>query len=384
MTKSIRQAIIIGGGIGGLCTAIALRQIGIDVRVYERTKVFERVGAGLALWANAIRALRKLGLADQVIKAGSVFGHAEFRYPSGRIFQSGDFAELGRTLGEPNVAIHRAELHRILAAALPPDVLHLGMKCTGVKQDTDKVMVQWANGHTDQADCIIAADGLHSVVRQQLFPESKLNYAGRTSWRGIAETQDKAALSAISQTWGRGQRFGFVSVDPQHVYWFAIRNLQEGQTPSTDERKEFLRRLFQGWRHPIEHLMDVTPAETIVEAPIYDIDPLPSWHQGRISLLGDAAHAATPDMAQGACMAIEDAVVLARYLSQESDLAAALQHYETERMPRTTWIMDQSRFVGRVAQIETPLLYTLRNIIMAVIPERVMRRQLETAINFEV
>jgi 2-polyprenyl-6-methoxyphenol hydroxylase-like FAD-dependent oxidoreductase len=130
--------------------------------------------------------------------------------------------------------------------------------------------------------------------------------------------------------------------------------------------------------------MDMTPAETIVEAPIYDIDPLPSWHQGRTILLGDAAHAATPDMAQGACMAIEDAVVLARCLSQENDLAAAMHHYEVERKPRTTWISNQSRAVGRVAHIENPLLCTLRDIIMAVALEKVIRRQLEKAIKFEV
>jgi FAD-dependent urate hydroxylase len=240
MAKSVQQAIIIGGGIGGLCTAIALRQIAIDVRVYERTKAFEHVGAGLAVWANAIRALRKLGLADQVIKAGSIFRRAEIRTPSGQVLQGGDFAELERHLSEPSVGIHRAELHRILVSALSTDVLHLGMKCTGVKQHGDKVTVQWANGQTDQADCVIAADGLHSVVRQQLFPGSKLNYAGRTSWRGIAETQEKAALTTISTTWGRGNRFGFVSVDPKHVYWFAVSNIPEGQTPPTEERKEFL------------------------------------------------------------------------------------------------------------------------------------------------
>ena len=319
-----------------------------------------------------------------MIESGSVFGRAEFRYPSGRIFQSGDFAELGRPLGEPHVAIHRAELHRILVSALPTDILHLGMKCIGVKQDADKVTVQWADGQTDQADCVIAADGLHSVVRQQIFPDSKLKYAGRTSWRGIAKTQDKAALSIISQTWGRGHRFGFVSVDPHHVYWFAVSNLAEGQTPPTNERKEFLIQRFQGWHHPIEHLIDVTPAETIVEAPIYDIEPLPSWHQGRITLLGDAAHAATPDMAQGACMAIEDAVVFARCLSQENDLVAALHHYETERKPRTTWISNRSRAVGRLAHTENPLLCTLRDLLMAVLPEKVTRRQLEKAIHFEV
>lgn len=383
MATAIQQAIIIGGGIGGLCTAIALRQIGIDVRVYERTDAFERVGAGLAVWANAIRALRKLGLAEQVIGAGSIIRRAEIRSPSGKIFQTGDFGEFERQFGEPSVGIHRAELHRVLISALPVEALQLGMKCTGVEQDADKVIIHLANGQTDQADCVIAADGLRSAVRQQLFPEARLNYAGRTSWRGVVETTDSVALGIICQTWGRGDRFGFVSVDRNHVYWFAVTNLPEGKTPPAAERKEFLRRRFQGWHHPIEHLMDVTATETIVEAPIYDIEPLARWSQGRITLLGDAAHAATPDMGQGACMAIEDAVVLARCLSQEKDLAAALNRYEAQRKPRTTWMMNQSRALGRVAHLDNRLLCTIRDFMITVVPDRLTKRQFEKMLNYE-
>jgi 2-polyprenyl-6-methoxyphenol hydroxylase-like FAD-dependent oxidoreductase len=383
MATAIQQAIIIGGGIGGLCSAIELRQIGIDVRVYERTDAFERVGAGLAVWANAIRALRKLGLADQVIEAGSIIRRAEIRGPSGKIFQTGDFGEFERQFGEPSVGIHRAELHRVLISALPAEALQLGMKCTGVEQDANKVIIHLANGQIDQADCVIAADGLRSAVRQQLFPETQLNYAGRTSWRGVVETRDAVALGIICQTWGRGDRFGFVSVDRNHVYWFAVTNLPEGKTPPAAERKEFLRRRFQGWHHPIEHLMDVTATETIVEAPIYDIEPLARWSQGRITLLGDAAHAATPDMGQGACMAIEDAVVLARCLSQEKDLAAALNRYEAQRKPRTTWMMNQSRAVGRVAHLDNRLLCTIRDFMITVVPDRFAKRQFEKMLNYE-
>jgi 2-polyprenyl-6-methoxyphenol hydroxylase-like FAD-dependent oxidoreductase len=379
MAKTIQQAIIIGGGIGGLCTAIALRQIGIDVRVYERTEAFERVGAGLAVWANAIRSLRKLDLADQVIEAGSIFGRAEFRSPSGKILQSGELGEFS----EPNVGIHRAELHRVLALALPAETLRLGMKCNDVEQDADKVTIHLANGKTDQADCLIAADGLRSTVRQQLFPETQLNYAGRTSWRGVAETRDAVAPGVVYQTWGRGERVGFVSVDRNHVYWFAVTNLPEGKTPPSAERKDFLCRRFRGWHHPIGHLIDMTAAQTIVEAPIYDIEPLARWSQGRITLLGDAAHAATPDMGQGACMAIEDAVVLARCLSQEKDLATALNRYEVERKPRTTWIMNQSRTIGRIAQLDNRLLCTIRDFMLAVVPDRITRRQLAKVIDYE-
>ena len=379
MAKTIQQAIIIGGGIGGLCTAIALRQIGIDVRVYERTEAFERVGAGLAVWANAIRSLRKLDLADQVIEAGSIFGRAEFRSPSGKILQSGELGEFS----EPNVGIHRAELHRVLALALPAETLRLGMKCNDVEQDADKVTIHLANGKTDQADCVIAADGLRSTVRQQLFSETRLYYDNRTSWRGVAETQGAVSPGIVYQTWGRGHRFGYTCVDRNHVYWFAVVNLLEGQTPPSTEHKDFLSRRFQGWHHPIKHLIDMTGAENLVETAIYHIEPLERWSRGRITLLGDAAHAATPDMGQGACMAIEDAVVLARSISQEKDLASALNRYEAERKPRTTWIMNQSKAIGRIAQLDNRLLCTIRDFMLAVVPDRITRRQLAKVIDYE-
>lgn len=379
MAKIIEQAIIIGGGIGGLCAAIALRQIGIDVRIYERTEAFEHVGAGLSVWVNAIRALRKLGLADQVIQAGSVFGRTAFRSPSGKILRSG---ALG-AFGEPNVAIHRAELHRILASALPVDVLRLGMKFIRAEPSADRVTIHLANGQTDEADCVIAADGLRSTIRQQLFPGTRLNYAGHTCWRGVAETQSVIMPGVICETWGRGDRFGYVSVDKKHVYWFAVTNLPEGQTPPVEERKDFLFRRFERWHQPIEKLIDMTVAETIVETAIYDIGPLASWSQGRITLLGDAAHAATPDMGQGACMAIEDSVVLARCLSQANDLAAALNRYEAERKPRTTWIMNQSRAIGRIANSDNGLLCTIRDLMLAIVPERLARGTLEKAINYD-
>jgi 2-polyprenyl-6-methoxyphenol hydroxylase-like FAD-dependent oxidoreductase len=384
MATAAKQMIIIGGGIGGLCTAIALQQIGVDIRVYERTEAFERVGAGLAVWANAIRALRGLGLADQVIQAGSVIGRAEIRGPSGKIFQAGEFSELARHFGEPSVAIHRADLHHVLVSALPAETLRLGMRCTAVEQDANRVVVHFANGQTDQADCVIAADGLRSVVRQQWFPEARLNYVGRTSWRGVAETKDVVALGTTCQTWGRGSRFGFVPIHRSLVYWFAVTNLPEGKTPPASERTEFLMRHFGGWHPPIGHLIEVTPAETVLETPIYDIKPMARWSQGRITLLGDTAHAATPDMAQGACMAIEDAVVLARCFSQEKDLAAALNRYEVERKPRTTWIINQSRFVGRIAHWENPWACKFRDFMLATFAARPVRRQLEKAINYKV
>lgn len=382
MAKELKKVIIIGGGIGGLCTALALRQLGIDVGVYEQTGAFERVGAGLSIWANAIRALRKLGIADQVIEAGYSVQRMDVGTASGKKVQVRRPGELERRLGETSVAIHRAELHRVLVSVLPAETLRRGTKCVGFEQDTDKVMIRLNNGHTDQADLLIGADGLHSTIRQQLSPETHLNYAGRTSWRGVAEIKDEVALSSTSQILGCGDRFGITPIHAPSVYWFAVVNMPAGQVRPATERKKFLMQHFQRWPHPVEHLIDVTDARTIVETPIYDIEPLARWSEGRVTLLGDAAHAATPDMGQGACMAIEDAVVLARCLSQEEELTAALNRYEAERKPRTTWIIKRSRAIGRFAHWENPLLCTIRELMLSMFAPRIFT-QIERAMDYD-
>jgi 2-polyprenyl-6-methoxyphenol hydroxylase-like FAD-dependent oxidoreductase len=380
----IKKAIIVGGGIGGLCAAIGLRQAGADATVYEQAAELTEAGAGLAIWPNAIRALRKLNLADAVIESGSRIHRGKLRTVTGRTLTQSEPGELEQAFGEPTIAIHRADLHRILLAALPPGTVYLNARCIRLDQMKDGAAIHLADGRSAVGDLLIGADGIHSVVRQQLFPGIRLRYSGYTAWRGVVATQDESALGLTSETWGRGSRFGILRIDRDRVYWFATANVPAGMKLTADDRKKFLQARFSGWHHPIGLLIESTPASAILQNDIYDLPPVRHWSQGRIVLLGDAIHPTTPNMGQGACMAIESSVVLARCLAQEHSLPEALHRYETERMPRTAWITDQSWKIGRVGQWENPVACMLRNGLVRFTPRRFMEKMLEKAVAYEV
>lgn len=384
MAGVYKRVIVLGGGIGGLCTAISLRQIGVDVVVYEQAEALSQAGAGLSIWANAIKVLRKLGLADAVISAGSKIERGQICTAGGRILSLSEPGELERLFGEPTVAIHRADLHEILLSALPADTVRMGAKCTGFEQEAESVRVRFAGGHTDRADFVVGADGIHSAIRRQLFPEVSLRYSGYTAWRGVVATRDEVALGVTSESWGCGSRFGIVRVDKERVYWFATANAPAGISLTPAERKSFLRQRFRGWHHPVELLLESTPAGEILHNDIYDLKPIEHWSEGRVVLLGDAAHPTTPNMGQGACMAIESSLMLARCLSQEDDLPRALRRYETERMPRTAWITDQSWKIGRIGQLENPLACRVRDFLLRITPASVTRKTLERAAGYDL
>ncbi len=332
MTK---RAIIIGGGVGGLCTAIALRRIGLEATVYERADMLGDVGAGLVVAANAIRALRRLGLADEAIAAGSKIKLAQIRTSAGAALSATDMSQYETRFGAPSIAIHRAALHKVLLDALPAGTVRLGARCTRVEQDPAGVTAHFEDGTTDRAEMLIGADGLRSIIRQQLFPQVPLRYSGYTAWRGAVTSRDEVALGITSETWGRGQRFGIVRMGAEKIYWFATANTPPGVTYPPDEQKSWLLKIFGGWHHPIGPLLEATPANVILHNDISDFAPLSQWSVSRITLLGDAAHATTPNLGQGACMAIESADVLAQCVSQTGDITAAFKAYESRRRPRT-------------------------------------------------
>lgn len=383
MAASIKSAIIVGGGIGGLCAAISLRKAGLEVKVYEQAAELRAVGAGLTIWANAIKALRRLGVADQVIRAGAKIERGELRTSSGRVLSRSHPGELEERFHEPTVALHRAELHEILLDALPKGTVSLGAHCTGFEDDGESVAASFSSGQSERADLLVGADGIHSVIRRQLFPEVRPRYSGYTTWRGVVETRDEAALGTTSESWGCGARFGIVRVDRERVYWFSTANTPAGQKLSPAENKSLLLKLFKGWHHPVEQLIESTPAETILHNDIYDLAPMKSWSRGRVVLLGDSVHATTPNMGQGACMAIESSLALARCLSGGPDLSTSLHRYESERRPRTAWVTAQSRRIGRIGQFENRFLCALRDLFVQLAPDSLTIKQIERAAGHE-
>ncbi|MCW5849835.1 MAG: FAD-dependent monooxygenase [Anaerolineae bacterium] len=385
MAGKAKTAIIIGGGIGGLTTAIALRRKGIEAAVYERAPEIREVGAGLTLWANAVKALGKLGLAEAVKAAGAPGMGGSIRTWQGDVLSSLTSEELERRYGAANLGIHRADLQRILLDRLGEEVVHLGATCSGFSQDEDGVTVRFEDGREARADVLIGADGIHSTVRAQLFGKEKPRYSGYTAWRGVVELPDAGQrANAAFETWGCGQRFGHVTIGQGRVYWFAVRNTRPGETDAPQGRQAEVGRLFADWHAPIPALIAATAEAAILRNDIYDREPLKRWSEGRVTLLGDAAHAMTPNLGQGACQAIEDAVVLANRLAERDDAAQALLAYEMARIQRANLIVTQSWRIGRVAQWGNPLACAVRNTLFKTLGGALQGPQLNFILGYEV
>jgi 2-polyprenyl-6-methoxyphenol hydroxylase-like FAD-dependent oxidoreductase len=381
MSSLTDPIVIIGGGIAGLCTAIALRQGGHDAHVYEQTEQIRAVGAGLTLWPNALNVLAELGLAEAVRQAGAEINKTQIRTDRGRVLTQTHLHNLAPQLGYPAIAIHRADLHQILLAALPPEATHLNHTFSRFEQDGQGVTVHFDNGEVVRSQWLIGADGLRSRVRMQMWPETRPRYSGYVAWRGVVEGVHHLVQGITSESWGRGARFGIVPLNERQVYWFATGNERDGAKgrhgDAAREKEQLLAR-FRDWHEPVEALLRATPTEAILRNPLADLKPLRQWSQGRVTLVGDAAHATTPNMGQGACQAIESALVLARTIQQEPLFAA----YEAARHTRTAWITNSSWQIGAVGQWQNPVLCALRNQMIALTPESVLKRRLIAAATF--
>jgi 2-polyprenyl-6-methoxyphenol hydroxylase-like FAD-dependent oxidoreductase len=377
------RAIIIGAGIGGLTTAIALRRAGVEAVIFERADELREVGAGITLWANAIKALGKLGVADAVLAAGAPVAGGEFRSWRGEVLYGIPAGALEERYGV-SVGLHRADLQAALLSVLPDGAVRLGVPCEGFRQDAFGVTALFADGREERGDLLVGADGLNSAIRAQLFGEERPVYAGYTAWRGVVEAGDALLRGGPGfESWGRGERFGLLSIGRGYFYWFATANVSEGEEHAVGRKGEMLRR-FGRWHEPIPAVIRATEESAILRHDVYDREPVKRWGEGRVTLSGDAAHPMTPNLGQGACQAMEDAIVLARCLKEEDSVTAALQLYEGRRVDRTTFVVRRSRLVGRIGQLEHPLLCKLRDALTKATPPRVQLRQLDSIVGYEV
>jgi 2-polyprenyl-6-methoxyphenol hydroxylase-like FAD-dependent oxidoreductase len=379
------KAIIIGGGIGGLSAALALERVGIRCDVFEQAEELREVGAGLTVWANAIRALEQLGAAQQVLSLSSKMDRFEVRTSTGQIVSALSFFKLERKLGVPvGVVVHRADLLRELAAGLEKDRTHCGARCVAIENKADGVLARFADGREASADLLVGADGLHSVVRSQLHGPSKPRYAGYTCWRGVTKLEVNDPPPGLSfETWGPGARFSVHHCGPGRLFWYATRNLPEGGVDSIAGRKADVQGIFQTWHSPIPEVINATPGAEILRNDIVDRLPLAHWGRGRVTLLGDAAHPTTPNLGQGACQAIEDAVCLAESLVGGRDVETALRLYEQMREPRTTAITRDSWRFGSICQWENSFGCWLRNRLTCWTPSAVSLRLMENRVSYE-
>jgi 2-polyprenyl-6-methoxyphenol hydroxylase-like FAD-dependent oxidoreductase len=362
MEKHALHVSIIGGGIGGLATASALQRQGIQVTLFERNPELREIGAGLTLWANGVQVLRHLGLADALFAVSARLTSFECWSWRGKRLGSMRLDTIERRVGASSLGIHRADLLRLLAGAVDRGSIHLHAHCVGVSSEQGHVIAHFADGQQQQTDLLIGADGLHSVIREQLLGKQPPRYSGYTCWRGVALFEEQHVSPGISsETWGRGRRFGMLPIGNGRVFWYATLNCPVGEQDRTGERKARLSRLFGSWREPIGRLIEATDEQAILRNDLFDRRPVHHWGRGRVTLLGDAAHPPTPNLGQGACQAMEDALVLASCLADQREPVAALRSYEARRMKRSAAIIEQSALFGKIGQWEQPLLCSLRD-----------------------
>lgn len=348
------RAVVIGGGIGGLTSGIALRRAGWEVTVLERAPRIDPVGSGLAIAANALKALDTIDLGDSVRKLSRLQGQAGIRRPDGRWLARTSADDAEARFGDSVVVMLRSTLMDLLADALGAGRLRPGTEVTGV--DAARGVVRTADGELE-ADLVVAADGIRSRTRQALFPgHPGPAYSGVTAWRGLVPRGDLAIRS--SETWGRGLVFGIHLVADDLVYVYATDAMPAG-TASGNELEE-LKRRFGHWHEPIPALLRAADPASIIRNDVHHLaTPLPAYHQGRVALVGDAAHAMTPNLGQGACQAIEDAVTLAHHAG--GDLAA----YTAARLDRTTKVVRRSMSMCRLTRLRNPAAVWLRDTAMS-------------------
>ncbi len=368
----MKRAAIVGGGIGGLATAIALRKIGFEAEVYERSAALKEVGSGMSLWPNAVRSLKAIDpavlanlrtkgrtLLRLLMKDASGNGVKTIRLPG---------------IDHHGIAVLRADLQSSLAEALPEDLIHLDHAFSRLEHRTNSVVLHFENGATGEFDLVVGCDGIHSAVRKSLGLECTLNSRPYSVWRGMTRINPDGDLSHLgldkegdfSESYGCGQRFGILRLRPGYVHWYAVAN--NSLLPSNLGNTAALLQLFSAWHTPIPELIEL--AESVLIARVQDRSLSLAWVRGQVATLGDAAHPISPNFGQGAGLALEDAVVLAACLKSTPNISDALRRYEKLRYRRCLEVSFTSREAGRFAQIQNRALVSLRKHFIRLAPSK--------------
>ncbi len=371
---------IVGAGIGGLTAGVALKKQGHGVDIFERTPSFKNVGSGIIVAANAMTVFDSLGLSDEIRKIGQPLRYACLGLKNGKILSTIDVEKASQTLSGTSVGIHRAVLHDILAQEVGLDSIHCDHELASLEQDAHAVTLTFENGQRANADMIVGADGLNSTSRELLFDDSVLRSADQTCWRGVLDRSDLEHSDAIDvdaacERLGAGARFGVVPINGGQIYWYAT--LSGDQIDFTlDDISAFKKKFVASWCAPVVDLLNATKDDCINVATLADRAPATRWHKGRVVLLGDAIHPTTPNLGQGACMAIESAWALAFCLKQYASLETAFAQYQELRAPRTRMITERSFKVGRLFQAPSRMVSIPRNIVLNNTPAFLQERML--------
>lgn len=374
-----RRAVVVGAGIAGLTAAVALRQRGWQVEVLERAGEVGPAGSGLSLWPNGLRGLDTVGVGPAVREQALSATEAGMRDPSGRWLARTDISGVRDRYGDL-VMIHRTDLFEILRDALGDEPVRLGAAVDTVDISENGVRVRHSLG-TSEADLVFGADGINSTVRALHWPDAAPPvYAGYTAWRSIV--RPRTPVTSGGETVGRGDRFGIAPLRDGRVYFYGSATVPAGADSPGGELAE-LRRRFADWHDPIPDLLAATDQATLLRHDIYELPRLDSYVRGPVALLGDAAHAMTPNLGQGANLAIEDAVTVAALLDRHRDIPSALAEYDRLRRARVEPLQRLSRRMGAALQMSWAPAVVIRDAIMRLTPTGPALRGLAPVLNWQ-
>jgi 2-polyprenyl-6-methoxyphenol hydroxylase-like FAD-dependent oxidoreductase len=365
---------IIGAGIGGLTTAIALEQKGIKTRIFEQAEQIKRVGAGIILANNAMQVYEKLGLRKIIEENGNTISSMNITKSNLKRLSKIDLSYFEEKHNIKNIAIHRGKLQQILIDRLKSTKIELNHKLTSIEKNANDYSLKFENGKKIQSSIILGADGLNSIVRQKILPNNSIRDANQICWRGITEYELPIKFrNELNEAWGKSERFGFVQIAENKVYWYALKSFKKNANEFSINNIE---QYFGDYNLVIKDIIKSTKKEKINTAEISDLKPTNIWYKEKVCLIGDSAHATTPNMGQGACQAIEDAYVLSECLSKY-DTNKAFEKFQELRLPKAHQVVKASWMIGKMAHLSNPLLISLRNQMLRLTPTSVNRKQNE-------
>lgn len=377
------RVLIAGAGIGGLALANALQSHGVPICVFEQASELREIGAAIGVQTNAVHALRRIGLADDLLAAGVPIDQYEYVDWHGRRLARWSQGTISRRLGAPTTVVHRADLQRVLAGPLPPDVVRLGAACTGFRQDDDGVTLRLADGREERGAVLVGCDGLRSVIRRDLLGGEEPRYSGWVALRGIAEgwSHGSFPLGRARQTLGVARTFGTWHISGGRVYWVATLRAPLGAGDPPEGRKAQVMAAFRTAHEPVPDVIEATPESAILRNEVFDRPPASPWSDGRVTLLGDAAHPTTPVTGQGGGQAIIDAAVLGELLAgtdltERKLVAEAFATYEERRQPVTASITNEAWRIAGMHHFTSRALCRLRDLSLRLTPERVWNKRM--------
>lgn len=367
---------IIGAGIGGLTLGNVLKQNQYDFTIYESAPEIKPVGAGIMMAVNAMQVFDHLGLKEKIEKAGNKIHRIVIANKSLQTISRTEILELETQYNSCNVAIHRAELQKILAENLSPDSIQLNHSLQKIRKEENYIL-DFDNGNQIESKIVFGADGIKSPIRNQILKTGTIRNSGQKCWRGLVDFDlpEKHHQEAF-EMWGKGKRFGFVKISDRKVYWYACINEKSfGRYLQIED-------IFYDFDPLVLKIIGTTRHENIICNSISDLAPIPKWYSENLCLIGDAAHATTPNMGQGACQAIEDAYIIGKLLEKKQDFNAVFEAFQNIRRKKVDYIVNTSRTIGKISQWEKG--NSIRNFLMGLIPESMNQKMAKKIIELEM